>query len=79
MPANVRNFWIEADIDGIASRVATGPRAKDGGFSLTVKQRDGGGIITALKVRGWIDSTGVIRLEAEGMGHERAIVIKTQR
>lgn len=80
MPANVRNFWIEASVDGIQSTIATGPRAKDGGFSLTVKQRDQGGIIVALKVRGWIDKDGVLTLEADAMGKgDRTLTVITQR
>lgn len=49
---NVRNFWIEADIDGRSTRVETGPQSKDGGFTLTVYQRDKGGVIRAIKVEG---------------------------
>lgn len=64
MPRNVRNFWIQASIDGINTSVATGPRSKDGGFSLTIKQRDGGDIITALEVRGFVNRAGELVLEA---------------
>lgn len=39
MPRNVRNFWIEGRIDGRDSTFAAGPATKDGGFSLTIKQR----------------------------------------
>ena len=46
----VRNFWIDADIDGRATELSGGPRAKDGGMSVTLKQRKEGGIFTALKI-----------------------------
>ena len=55
MPKNVRNFWIELVVDGKKTKVATGPRSKSGGFSLTVKQRDLGGIRTAVEVVGRVN------------------------
>lgn len=44
MPRNVRNFWIEANIDGRTSKVATGPASKDGGFDLEILFRELGTI-----------------------------------
>lgn len=38
---NVRNWWLDLTVDGRASDVSTGPTGKDGGFMLTIKQRDG--------------------------------------
>ena len=55
MPQNVRNFWIELSVDGKQTRVATGPRGKDGGFELTIRQRDKGDIITGMMIRGYAD------------------------
>lgn len=49
----VRNFWIECNIDGRSTILAGGPRSKNGGFSLTVKMRDSGGIIQPLDVWGY--------------------------
>lgn len=46
----VRNFWIDADIDGRKTMLSGGPSAKDGGMSISIKQRDDGGIVTAFKV-----------------------------
>lgn len=43
MPRNVRNFWVELEVDGRKQRaMATGPRNADGGFSLRIYQRDNG-------------------------------------
>ena len=53
MPRHVRNFWIELTVDGKKSRIATGPCAKDGGFELTIRQRDKGDIITGMMIRGY--------------------------
>lgn len=44
MPRHVRNFWIEADIDGRKNVVKTGPNQKDGGFSLRLRMREAGEI-----------------------------------
>jgi len=44
MPRNVRNFWLNADIDGRRSRFASGPRARDGGFRLDIYHRERGDI-----------------------------------
>jgi hypothetical protein len=66
MARNVRNFWIEASVDGRASEVATGPRAKDGGIDLTIYQRDAGSISTALRIRGRAAPDGTLTLWVEG-------------
>ena len=34
-----RNYWIELEVDG-KTPVASGPRLKDGGFTLTIHMRD---------------------------------------
>jgi hypothetical protein len=84
MPRNVRNFWLELNVDGSKSRVETGPRSANGGFSLTIYQRDSGSIVKALDVWGHIDDSGKIRLQVTGrpgtMGElDREIIIETQR
>ena len=50
---NVRNFWIKANIDGYKNNVAFGPKRKDGGFEMTINQRDKGGIKQTCYIRGW--------------------------
>ena len=69
MPRNVRNFWVELDVDGRKSKVAAGPVSKDGGFNLTVKMRDGGEIIKPLAVRGWVRVGGKLALFINGEEH----------
>lgn len=46
----VRNFWIEADIDGRQTNAAGGPVRKDGGMDVTIYQRDDGAIKTAVRI-----------------------------
>lgn len=63
MPRNVRNFWIKLTVDGKQGRIETGPKARDGGFSLVVLMRDKGGISRAASIEGHALSDGRIRLE----------------
>lgn len=42
MPRNVRNFWLELEVDGRKSRIKTGPRRADGGFALRILVREDG-------------------------------------
>ncbi len=44
MPRCVRNFWLDAEIDGRRSRFSSGPRARDGGFRLDIYTRERGAI-----------------------------------
>lgn len=44
MPKQVRNFWIELEVDGRKTKSATGPQGKDGGFKLIIKMRENGEI-----------------------------------
>lgn len=65
MPRNVRNWWIEATIDGRASKFAAGPQSREGGFSLTILARDAGNVVHALTVRGVAHSNGSLFLDVE--------------
>lgn len=44
MPRCVRNFWLDARIDGRRSPFASGPKSRDGGFHLRIQHRDHGEI-----------------------------------
>lgn len=46
----VRNFWIEADIDGRKTTLAGGPKGKDGNMHITIYQRSEGGIVEAVNI-----------------------------
>ncbi len=65
MPRVVRNFWVAGDVDGRRSRISGGPRARDGGLSLTLYQRKEGGVAVALKVECHSRSDGTLSLEVE--------------
>lgn len=64
MPRNVRNFWLELRVDGRATVIQAGPRAKNGGFHLTIKQRDEGNIVTSMIVTGIVTERGHLQVRA---------------
>jgi hypothetical protein len=85
MPRNVRNFWIELEVDGKRTRVATGPVRKDGGFTMRVLMREDGDISDKyLDVRGYVEGE-TIRLDAvavnetDSTGRDMLLGIETER
>lgn len=46
----VRNFYLEAQIDGRKTDLSGGPRSKDGEMSVYFTQRKDGNIISAFRV-----------------------------
>ncbi len=58
----VRNFWIDANIDGRRTRLRGGPRGREGGFDLAICQRARGQIVRALEVAGECGTDGTLRL-----------------
>ena len=89
MPRNVRNYWIEADIDGRRNALAGGPVRKDGGFDLTIKMREHGWIKDAVAITGRVDKDGnlVLSIALESAttdaivngGRHKYYTIKTER
>ena len=49
----LRNFWVTANVDGRSTDLEGGPRAKDGGMTITVLQRKNGTKKKAVVVRCW--------------------------
>lgn len=68
MPRNVRNFWIEIEVDGKKTKVATGPISKDGGVRVVVKMRDHGEIVEAGVLTGRAHSGGSLELSWDSPG-----------
>lgn len=54
MPRNVRNFWLELEVDGKKQRIATGPRSAGGGFSLAIRIRSCGAVKEAAVLQGYV-------------------------
>jgi hypothetical protein len=65
MPRAVRNFWVAGDVDGRRSRITGGPRARDGGISLTLFQRNKGCVAEVLKMKCLAREDGTLSLEVE--------------
>ncbi len=42
MPRNIRNFWIELEVDGRSKRIETGPKTGTGGFDMVIRLRENG-------------------------------------
>ena len=67
MPRHVRNFWIEAHIDGRQSPWSSGPRSKCGGFSLAVFYRNRGAVARPLRITGrCIDGRLLLDIDDDG-------------
>lgn len=60
MPRNVRNWWIELEVDGKKTKIGAGPRRKDGGFTLRIHQRNRGGVVK-----------NVVRIDGDVVNEER--------
>ncbi len=47
---NVRNFWIDCDIDARETMLSGGPVGKEGGMGVELKMRENGEAVTILKI-----------------------------
>lgn len=54
----MRNFWINAVIDGRKTPLKGGPRSKKGGFIIEISQRDKGKETTPIKIVGRLSPCG---------------------
>lgn len=73
---NVRNFWIDCDIDGRESILSGGPRSKTDGMSVIIKQRNNGDVTTALTVSCFVNVDGDLETYvADAHGNEVTKVI----
>ena len=77
-PRAVRNFWIEADVDGMSSKLAGGPKSKEGGFELTILMREEGEVSTAMHVVGFADTDGELVLKVQA-GNDEHFEVRTKR
>ena len=63
----VRNFWIEANVDGRKTKLTGGPRSKDGGLALDIFMRSDGASEKVVHIEGFVDSMGILRLYVMGV------------
>lgn len=61
----IRNWWIEVEIEGRKTKLTGGPRAKDGGFTLVVRQRDDGESIAFVRIDGIVLGGGGLELRID--------------
>jgi hypothetical protein len=74
MPRNVRNFWLELEVDGSRTKIETGPRSKDGGFTLKILMRREGDIMRPVTITGR-EQDGRLTLSAHWMGGNPAEIV----
>ena len=79
MPRNVRNFWIELDVDARKKTVATGPQSATGGFTQRIHMRDEGCVWLAGTLRGKASSDGELVLSFEPTRGRTIGLVETQR
>jgi len=80
MPRNVRNFWLELQVDGRKSEVKTGPRRKDGGFSQKVFIREKGLIQCVGELSGIVDGGLLwVRWSPSGIGGKPTLLFCCER
>lgn len=77
----MRNWWIEGRIDGRETKMAGGPTRKDGGFSLSIRQRANGESVEAIKVEGTVTPEGTLILVArsEAGSQIQSIEVRSKR
>lgn len=76
MPRNVRNFWIELDVDGRKSRIAAGPRQKNGGFFCVVYMREDGAVKNAVSLEGRVSPDGDLLALRVSSGGKYGLVLQ---
>lgn len=62
----IRNFYLNADIDGRKTRLTGGPSSKDGGMALTVTQRRNGEIVKAYSIESYVTKDGRLKTTVYG-------------
>lgn len=83
MPHNVRNFWLDASIDGRESRLSGGPRRKHGGMQVYYRQRANGQITCPVTISSYADDDGrlytLVEIERTPGGPVERININSRR
>lgn len=73
MPRNVRNFWIDADIDGRKETLSGGPNNKTGGMRAKIYMRDKGSVSHAVTIEATAGKDGHLTLEIWGSNQDRIV------
>ena len=77
----VRNFWIDADIDGRQTMLSGGPKSRDGGMRVNIYQRDEGGILHVISINCYVSADGklISKIGVEADGQSTVSVVRTER
>lgn len=75
----VRNYWLEAKIDGRQTTLSGGPLSREGGFELTVYMRDEGEVTKPLRVRGYAGEGGKLTLHVADESGAVFHTVRTER
>ena len=78
MTGNVRNFWIEAEVDGRKTPIAFGPQGKDGGFHLILYMRNKGEVEEVVWINGEAIHERTLTLYVE-CKNERCVTVHRDR
>lgn len=82
---NVRNFWVDVNIDGYKTDLSGGPQGKDGGIGGSIMIRDRGQAKKAVSISGgvWDGKISLRIAVGDGIDFRRcadgSIVIETLR
>ena len=74
----VRNFYVDAHIDGRATSLAGGPRNKEGEMTVRIYQRDDGAITEALMID-CEERDGVLTTKVYDREHNLLFTYETER
>ena len=74
---NMRNFWVEVDVDGYQNILKGGPRHKEGGTDITLYQREDGASKTAVEIR--CRAYGSLLVTTVDINGERVGSFRTER
>ena len=74
----VRNFYVDAHIDGRATPLAGGPRSKQGEMTVRIYQRDDGAITEALMID-CEERDGVLTTKVYDREHNLLFTYETKR
>ena len=64
MPVRVRNFWLEAVVDGRSTRLAGGPTGRAGGLQANIYIRDEGNVSCGLALYCQAHADGTLTIQA---------------
>lgn len=80
MPRNVRNFWIELQVDGKKEIVATGPKNSGGGFEAKIYWRVRGAVcdVPAI-IRGYVSKEGALVIEYDDFFNKPEKLVEATR